>query len=122
METLIVQLGDPLNVLHESRKLFELGPLVVNGADGTFDFDGFFDAFHKTSCDSSPKMTVALLDPSPLKSLHPAKTPLNPLQLFFFKKGGTFLYCLNPSFFKEGQGEIFTPTLQTDTEIARVDS
>jgi hypothetical protein len=67
-------------------------------------------------------MTVALLDPSPLKSLHPAKTPLNPLQLFFFKKGGTFLYCLNPSFFKEGQGEIFTPTLQTDTEIARVDS
>src|SRR5436190_3769742 len=42
----VVELTDGLHALHERREALELGPLVIRGADGYRDVDGFHDLGH----------------------------------------------------------------------------
>src|SRR3712207_5199644 len=55
--TLIVELLDLLNTLHEPRELFELSPLIVGSANRYVHVDRFLDVGH-CACSSFPLTTT----------------------------------------------------------------
>ena len=49
MQSLVIKLLHLFNSLHELGEVLKLGPLVVDRVNRRIDFDGFFNAFHKSS-------------------------------------------------------------------------